>query len=169
MNRQRSSFSACMFACVLFMPAPVYAADPALVQIEQVEVRHTVMGPVVLLKAQQRAIPVFVDPIVAESIAAALSGQQLARPLTHNLMRTILEAFEGKVTQAVITLKDAIFYADLTIVVRGTAKVFDSRSSDAVALAIHFKAPVLVSRQLLQSQGLDLEQLDGGKQGEKGI
>ena len=133
------------------------SADPRLVRIEQVEVRSTIVGPVVLLKVQGKAIPVFVDAVVAQSIAGALSGEKFPRPLSHDLMRTILEAYDGKVTQAVITLKEKTYYADLTVLMRGTTKVFDSRSSDAIALAIHFKAPMLVSQDLVDKHGASLD------------
>ena len=131
--------------------------DAQLVQIEDTEVRVSPFGPVVLLKVQKKAIPIFVDAIVAESIHGALTGEKFARPLSHDLMRSILEGFEGKVARVVITLKGQTYYADLTIVLRGTTKVFDSRSSDAIALAIHFKAPLLVSQELIDKAGTDLD------------
>jgi len=137
-------------------PGP--AAEAGRLQVQHVEVRNSQVGPVVLLKIKNKAIPIFVDAIVAESIQAALMGQKLRRPLTHDLMRTVLEGFDGKVTQVVVTLKERTFYAALTVVVRGTSKVFDSRSSDAIALAIHFKAPILVGQDLVDSQGIDLDQ-----------
>ena len=133
-------------------PAP----GPGQVRIQSVEVRATVAGPVVLLRVYNRALPIFVDAIVAESIHGALTKQKSARPLTHDLMRTVLEAFDGKVTQVSVTLKDQTFYADLTVSVGSTTRVFDSRSSDAIALAIHFKAPILVSQELLDSSGMDI-------------
>ena len=145
---------------VAWLCLPLYAAaaeQPDLVRIEQTEIRGSQVGPVVLLKAQGKAIPIFIDPIVAESIQGALSGQKFARPLSHDLMRSILEGFDGKVTRVVIMLKGATYYADLTVIVRGTTKVFDSRSSDAIALAIHFNAPMLVSRELLEKAGTALE------------
>lgn len=141
-------------------------AEARLVRIEQVEVRATLAGPVVLLKVQGKAIPVFVDATVAQSIAGALSGEKLQRPLTHDLMRAILEAFEGSVSQVVITLKERTYYADLTVLMRGAAKVFDSRSSDAIALAIHFKAPMLVSQDLIDKMGTQLEAPREPKPGE---
>ena len=137
--------------------APSSAARPDAVRIEQVEVRASLAGAVVLLKVGNRAIPVFVDAVVAESIHGALTGAKTQRPLSHDLMHTILAAFEGRVTQAVITLKGNTYYGDLTVNVGDTAKVFDSRSSDAIALAIHFKAPILVSQELLDTHGVELE------------
>jgi bifunctional DNase/RNase len=132
------------------------AADAKLVQIESTEVRVSPFGPVVLLKVQKKAIPIFVDAIVAESIHGALTGEKFARPLSHDLMRSILEGFDGKVSRVVITLKGATYYADMTVVMRGTTKVFDSRSSDAIALAIHFKAPLFVSQELIDKAGTEI-------------
>jgi uncharacterized protein len=153
-----------LLVVIIALPACTRAAEekPAIesgmVLIEQVEVRSTLVGAVVLLKAESKAIPVFVDGTVAESIAAALSGEKLARPLSHDLMRSILEGFNARVSRVVITLKGSTFYADLTVLLGGTTKVFDSRSSDAIALAVHFKAPVLVSRALLEKTGKMLDE-----------
>jgi bifunctional DNase/RNase len=123
------------------------------VQIREVEVRLSDHGPVVLLKAEERAIPIFVDPTVAGSIHSALTGQKLRRPLSHDLMHSILDAFGGRVTQVIITLKDGVYYGALSVSVKDANKVFDSRSSDAIALAVHFKAPIIVGRDLLESAG----------------
>jgi bifunctional DNase/RNase len=72
-------------------------------------------------------------------------------------MHSVLAAYDGRVTQVMITLKESTFYAALTVVLRDSTKVFDSRASDAIALATHFKAPILVSRELLEAQGKSLE------------
>ena len=143
------------------LPGIVHAAERSApagqVRIDDVEVRPTAVGPVVLLKAQGRAIPVFIDGVVAESIRGALSGRRPARPLTHDLMYDVLKGFQGEVSQAVITLKGRTFYGALSVRVGSREKVFDSRSSDAIALAIHFKAPILVSQELIDSAGVVLE------------
>jgi len=110
-------------------------------------------GPVLLLKADNRAIAVFVDATVAESIHAALTGGKTQRPFTHDLMHSVLSAYDAHVSHVAITLKDNTFYAALTVVLRDSTKVFDSRASDAIALATHFKAPIMVSRELLETQG----------------
>ncbi|WP_447979563.1 bifunctional nuclease family protein [Candidatus Nitrospira bockiana] len=123
------------------------------VQVRDVEVRLSDHGPVVLLKAENKVIPIFVDATVAGSIQAALTGQKLSRPLSHDLMRTILDSFGGKVTQVIITLKEGIFRGALTVVMNDKTRVFDSRSSDAIALAVHFKAPIVIGRDLLDSAG----------------
>ncbi|MGH7259256.1 MAG: bifunctional nuclease family protein [Nitrospiraceae bacterium] len=139
------------------------AAEPAQVKIENVQVRLTDHGHVVLLKAEQKVIPVFVDPTVAISIHGALSGEKTRRPLSHDLMHTILTTLNAKVTQVVITLRDGTYYGALSIAMKDTTKVFDSRSSDAIALAIHFKAPILVGRDLLDSAGVSMKEQGGAE------
>lgn len=130
------------------------SADPAqLVEIADVRVRVSEQGPVVLLLAEGRAIPIFVDATVAGSIHGALTGEKLPRPMSHDLMHNILQAFGGRVLRTVITLKGGTYYGALTVSVNGEEKVFDSRSSDSIALAVHFKAPILVGRDLLESAG----------------
>jgi bifunctional DNase/RNase len=138
---------------VLAPDQPVLNAQTDQIKIEDVDVRLTEHGPVVLLRAQNKTIPIFVDQTVAGSIHGALTGVKMGRPLSHDLMHAILEAFEGKVTKTEITLKDGIYYGALTVEIKDSEKVFDSRSSDAIALAIHFKAPIIVGRDLLDSAG----------------
>lgn len=123
------------------------------VTITDVKVRMSDQGPVVLLQAEGKAIPIFIDVTVALSIQGALNGEQLPRPMSHDLMHTILEAFGGKVTQTVITLKSGTYFGALTVAFKDHVKVFDSRSSDSIALAVHFKAPIVVGRDLLNSAG----------------
>jgi len=155
----------------LCLPAAAAAAaqetDAGLVKIEQTEVALSPYGHVVLLKAQNKSVPIFVDSVVAQSIHGALTGDKTPRPLTHDLMRTILEGYDGKVSRVVVSLKGATYYGELTVQMRGTTKVFDSRSSDAIALAIHFKAPILVNRELLDKAGQSLDQPAAPKPGER--
>jgi bifunctional DNase/RNase len=129
--------------------------DP--VTITEVKVRISDRGAVVLLLAEGKAIPVFVDLTVALSIQGALNGETLSRPLSHDLMHTILEAYGGKVLRTVITLKGGTYYGVLTVAVQDQVKMFDSRSSDSIALAVHFKAPIIVGRDLLESAGRSVE------------
>jgi uncharacterized protein len=131
------------------------------VQVQKVEVLMSPIGPVVLLQVRNKAVPIFVDLVVAESIQGALSGQKPARPLTHDLMHDVIDGFNGKVTRVVITLKDKVFHAALTVAMREGTKVFDSRSSDAIALAIHFKAPILINEETVDAVGIEV-----GKPGE---
>jgi uncharacterized protein len=145
------------FLSVFSLPVVQASASPSAtseqVTITDVKVRMSDHGPVVLLQAEGRAIPIVVDVTVAVSIQGALNGERLPRPMSHDLMHAILESYGGKVTQTVITLKSGIYYGALTVVFQDNVKVFDSRSSDSIALAIHFKAPIIVGRDLLNSAG----------------
>ncbi len=143
----------CLMIGFLVVPAAISLGEPDQVRIQEVEVRTSAHGPVVLLKVGKQAIPIFVDHTVAGSIQAALTGYRTARPLSHDLMHTILKSLGATVTQTVITLKDSTFYGALSVATKEGTKVFDSRSSDSIALAVHFKAPILVSRQLLDQSG----------------
>ncbi len=152
----RFVFSLC-FLCALWLPVAQADVSPLTtseqVTITDVKVRMSDHGPVVLLQAEGKAIPIFIDVTVALSIQGALNGERLPRPMSHDLMHTILEAFGGKVTQTVITLKSGTYFGVLTVAFKDHVKVFDSRSSDSIALAIHFKAPIIVGRDLLNSAG----------------
>ena len=145
------------FLGVLTLPIAQADATPSAtseqVTITDVKVRMSDHGPVVLLQAEGKAIPIFVDVTVAISIQGALNGERLPRPMSHDLMHTILESYGGKVTQTVITLKSGTYYGALTVAFQDNVKVFDSRSSDSIALAIHFKAPIIVGRDVLNSAG----------------
>jgi uncharacterized protein len=136
---------------------------PNQVTVSDVKVRMSDHGPVVLLQAEDKTLPIFVDMTVALSIQSALSGERLARPLSHDLMRTILDAYGGKVLQTVITKKDGTYYGALTVAVKDQVKTFDSRSSDSIALAIHFKAPIVVGRDLFESAAKGPEQSKGAE------
>ncbi len=152
---------------LLFAPGPLFSQSlplsPDQITIADVTVRMSNHGPVVLLQAEDRVIPIFVDVTVALSIQGALNGERLPRPMSHDLMHTILDAYGGKVLRTVITLEDGTYYGALTVAVQDQVKTFDSRSSDSIALAIHFKAPILVGRDLLESAGKIPEKAKGAE------
>ena len=157
MGRLGGSLVGCAFLVASLSAAAEDAARSSPdIRVENIEVRLSQAGPVVLLKVRNKAIPVFVDALVAESIQGALTGQKPPRPLPHDLMQTLLEALDARVSQVVITFKAGIYYGTLSVVAGKTTKTFDSRSSDAIALAIRFKALILVSEELLDSVGVDL-------------
>ncbi len=128
------------------------------VKVDEVQVRLIADSPVVLLRVGGKAIPIFVDPTVAGSIQSALSGKKFSRPLSHELMFRILGAYEVTVDRVFITLREGVYYGTLTLSQNGHRKLFDSRSSDAIALAVHFHSPILVQKSLLDSVG---KMLDG--------
>jgi len=168
MTQRKRLMLTCLLVPFLFVsPRPSMSQNaPPLsthVQIAEVTVRLSDHGPVVLLHAEDRIIPIFVDVTVALSIQGALNGEKLSRPMSHDLMHSILDAYGGKVVRSVITMKDGTYYGALTVAVRDQVKTFDSRSSDSIALAVHFKAPILVGRDLLESAGKIPEKAKGAE------
>ena len=150
------ALSLCFLVALALPIAQASELSPILseqVTITDVQVRISDRGTVVLLLAEGKAIPIFVDLTVALSIQGALDGEKPHRPLSHDLMHTMMETFGAHVTQTIITLKEGTYYGALAVAFRNEVKVFDSRSSDSIALAIHFKAPILVGRDLLNSAG----------------
>jgi hypothetical protein len=151
---------------LLLLPAAVLGESPPpseQIKIAEVKVRMSDHGPVVLLQAEDRVIPIFIDATVALSIQGALNGERLSRPMSHDLMHNILEAYGARVTETVITLKDGTYYGMLTVAMQNETKRFDSRASDSIALAVHFKAPILVGRDLLESGSRIPEQGKGAE------
>jgi hypothetical protein len=127
--------------------------DDEGVVVQEVQVRIVNETPVVLLIVGDRFVPIHVDPTVAASIHSAVTGSTTPRPLSHDLMRLMLLELNAKVERALITLKGQTFYADLTVSLGNRTWVFDSRSSDAIALAVLFKARIMVARPTWESAG----------------
>ncbi len=120
------------------------------VKVDEVKVVWSEVGPVVLLAARESVIPIFVDPTVAGSIQGALTGKKSPRPLSHDLMHTILQAYGMTVVQVRISLKGQVFYGELMMAGAGQTHVFDCRSSDGIALAVHFGTPIFVDEAVLE-------------------
>jgi hypothetical protein len=161
MTCKRFVLAICFLGALALPVAQAGESSPApseQITITDVQVRISDHGAVVLLLAESKAIPIFVDLTVALSIQGALNGEKLSRPLSHDLMHTILEAYGGKVLRTVITLTGGTYYGALTVAVQDQVKTFDSRSSDSIALAVLFKAPIIVGRDLLNSAGRVLGQ-----------
>ncbi len=125
-------------------------SPPRQVKVEHVKVVWSEVGPVVLLTARDSVIPIFVDPTVAGSIHGALTGKKSPRPLSHDLMHTILQSYGMTVVEVRISLKKQVYFGELMMAVGGQTKVFDCRSSDGIALAIHFGTPIFVEEALLE-------------------
>ena len=109
--------------------------------------------PLVVLRDAdgQRVLPIWVGTVEANAIAIQIENVAPPRPLTHDLVLTMLEAFQATLTRVVITdLRDSTFYAYLQIDRLGERVMIDARPSDALALALRTKAPVFVHPRVLQ-------------------
>ena len=130
------------------------------VQLRAVRVDLQSNTPVLLLQETEgegRTLPIFIGSPEATAIAYALQGVVMPRPLTHDLMKDTLEALGVGVEHVIITeLRASTYYAELHLV-RGEQKtVVSSRPSDAVALAVRTEAPLYVSDELMESEGIIL-------------
>lgn len=113
--------------------------------------------PLVLLREQDaphRVLPIFVGGSEAASIAIALSGQSSPRPLTHDLMASLVESFEAHVDSVEVTgLRDGAFVAELALSGPSGGTRLDTRPSDAIALAVRVGAPLFVSDEVMDEAG----------------
>lgn len=107
--------------------------------------------PVVILKDLEgtRYLPILIGPFEATAIALALEGTQIPRPLSHDLMKTLLEELQATLDRVVIhDIKDATFYATLVLASNGRTLEIDARPSDGIALALRVSAPIFVTDKI---------------------
>ena len=111
-------------------------------------------NPVVVLAdlSGQKALPIWIGVFEAEAISRGLEEVVTLRPMTHDLMKQILNTFQVALTRVVIhDLKENTFYANLYLNVDGKELIVDSRPSDAIALAVRVKAPIFVTESVIEA------------------
>lgn len=126
--------------------------------------------PIIILKDmdEKSALPIWIGLIEASAIATELEKIKLARPMTHDLLKNILQALSVRVEKVEVNdLADNTFYARIHLTCGGKEHIIDSRPSDAIALALRVGAPIYVDRSVIdKSRQVDLGR--AGKEGEKG-
>lgn len=113
--------------------------------------------PVVILKdvESQRYLPILIGPFEATAIALALEGTPVPRPLSHDLMKTIIDALHAKVLRVVIAdIQDNTFYAKIILEVNTNTIEIDARPSDSIALALRTNAPIYVSEKIILEESI---------------
>ena len=104
--------------------------------------------------APNRLLPIVIGQADASSIAIAASGTRLPRPMTHDLMASMVDALDGHLDAVEVTeLVDGAFLANLTLSGPGGQRRIDTRPSDAIALAVRLQAPLFVSEAVLDEAG----------------
>ena len=137
-------------------PAAPKATGPQEVEVVAVALDPRTQAPAVLLegKRDKRHLAMVIGPAEATGIAVPLQGLTPPRPLTHDLFLTLFGRLNVQVTRVVITdLRDNVYYATLQLTAGGTTLTLDSRPSDAIALAIRAKVPVLVEDRVFDKAG----------------
>jgi uncharacterized protein len=115
-----------------------------------------------------RRLPIVIGGFEAQAIAVALEKMQPSRPLTHDLMKNFMNAFTIELHEVVISnLQEGIFYSKLICYSNEETIEIDSRTSDALALAVRFGCPIFTYENILNSAGILLDDPAGKKAGVK--
>ncbi len=131
--------------------------------VESVRINLQTSQRVVILKAAQneRYLFIWIAHAEAYAIAIELQGTSSPRPLTHDLLKNVIEDLGAKIESIVISdLIDDIFYARIVLDVAGRHVEVDSRPSDAIALAVRARTPIYVEESVLERAGVALEASD---------
>ena len=108
---------------------------------------------VVILKDvdSERYLPIWIGPFEAEAITLELQQVELARPLTHDLLKAVISAVGARVSHVLVNaLRDDTFYARIILDNDGQPLEIDSRPSDSIALAVRAKAPIFVAEVVME-------------------
>jgi bifunctional DNase/RNase len=125
-----------------------------MVEVEIDSIRVSLMSQqrIVILKEinSDRYLPIWIGPYEAEAITLSLQDVEVARPLTHDLLRNVLTDLGAQVTRINITeLRENVFFARIVLQVNGEEMSIDSRPSDALALAVRVHVPVYVAEEIM--------------------
>ena len=110
--------------------------------------------PIVILKDKEgdRVLPIWVGIFEANAIALQIENIPTARPMTHDLLRNIITDLDGRVDRVVVSdLRDNTFFAIIHMTVKGERIAVDARPSDAIALALRTRAPILVEESVVEN------------------
>ena len=110
--------------------------------------------PIVILKdkAGERVLPIWVGIFEANAIALQIENVATPRPMTHDLLRNVISDLDGRVERVVVSdLRDNTLYAVIHLTVKGESVAVDARPSDAIALALRTRSPILVEENVIDN------------------
>jgi bifunctional DNase/RNase len=122
------------------------------VSIDSIRVSLMSQLRVVILKDMEsgRYLPIFIGPFEAEAIAVKLQGMSVERPLTHDLLKSVIAEMGGEVQHIVVSdLRQDTFYAQIVLIQDSQLRKIDSRPSDAIALAVRLDVPIFVEEAVM--------------------
>ena len=131
----------------------------AMIEVVIDSIRVSLMSQqrIVILREKnaERYLPIWIGIYEAESITIALQEVEVARPLTHDLVKNIFKELNARILRVeVIALRDDTFYGNIVIDLNGQTLNIDSRPSDAVALAVRAHVPILVAASVMETAGI---------------
>jgi hypothetical protein len=157
------------FAASIWLPGERVAEAFRLVASEQRELLqvkvHGLVSdprseqPVVFLtdSLEERALPIWIGPFEANAIHLEMQGIKHHRPLTHDLLESIIHKANGKILRIIIThIKEGIYYAMIEMESGGSLVQIDARPSDSIVMALKFNAPIFVSKTLFRDTAIPL-------------
>jgi bifunctional DNase/RNase len=112
---------------------------------------------VVVLKEidSDRYLPIWIGPFEADAITIQLQGVQVARPLTHDLLKSMIDQMGAKISHVMVSeLKNDTFYARIVMDIDGKSMEVDARPSDAIALAVRVSAPLFVAEEVMEAASI---------------
>lgn len=113
-------------------------------------------------KSSERYLPIWIGPAEADAIAVKLQGVAVPRPLTHDLLNSVIDTLGAKIESIIVTdLLNDTFYAKLVINSSGGQLEIDSRPSDALALAVRTEVPIYAEEAVLEKAGIMLDKETG--------
>ncbi len=150
-------------------------SDMVEVVIDSIRVSLMSQQRIVILRELQaeRYLPIWIGIYEAESITIALQEVEVARPLTHDLLKNVFSALNAHIVRVEVSaLKDDTFYGNVVAEVDGKTLNIDARPSDALNLAVRAHVPILVARSVMDSAGIipeeDLQEAGEEKPPERG-
>jgi len=138
--------------------------DLLQVKVHKLIVDPTSMQPVVFLadSREERALPIWIGPCEANALNMEIQGSKAPRPLTHDLMVRMMQRLNARVQRIIIThSKEGTYYATLVMERAGSLEEIDARPSDSIVIALKFKAPIFVSKNLFREMAVALEEQEG--------
>ena len=127
--------------------------------------------PIVILKdlKDEKALPIWIGPQEANAIVLEMEHIVPPRPMTHDLIKNILDGIHARVDRVVINdLKESTFYATIFLNLNGIEIPIDSRPSDAIAVALRVKAPIYVTTKVMEAAKI-IDTLEEGVKTEQGM
>ncbi len=132
--------------------------------VDHVKVNNVTNLRVVVLKEKEsdRYLPIWVGQAEGDAIALKLQGQEMPRPLTHRIMDSMIRELGGEVERIVVNdIVNDVFFANVRVKNGESAIDFDTRPSDAIALAVHSGSPVFATQKVLDKVGVELDPYTG--------
>ena len=131
------------------------------VVIDSIRISLMSQHRVVILKEpdSERYLPIWIGPCEADAITIELQGVQVARPMTHDLLKTLVKEMGAKVSHVLVNdLRNETFYAHVVLDVNGRSLELDSRPSDAIALAVRARVPIYVDETVMDKAAITPEE-----------